>query len=131
MTFLDHLIDNLHKMAETPTGDANTVFTIKVFTAKFLLNWLSPTLGMISGVLFAITNVELNNMLRTVYLSIAILFIIMSLVWAGWKNKQLTIEIIGHFKKLKNGKTIKPPNAGINNDVGHEIMRDSETDKEI
>jgi hypothetical protein len=128
MTFLDHLIDNLHKIAEQPHADGSSIITAKVITAKFLLNWLSPVLGMISGVLFAITNVELNNMLRTVYLSIAILFIVMSLIWAGWKNKQLTIEIIGYFK---NGKKIKTPSTGSNTDVGHEIMRDSETDKEI
>lgn len=122
MTFLDHLIDNLHKMAEMPTGDANTVFTMKVMTAKFLLNWLSPTLGMISGVLFAITNVELNDMLRTVYLSIAILFIIMSLIWAGWKNKQMTIEIIGYFKKGKHEKNNQPPGNNGGTDPGHEIL---------
>ena len=124
MTFLDQLIETLKEIASQQTDDASITLTCKVMAAKALLSWLSPTLGLISFVFASISNAELNDMLRTVYISIAILFISLSLIWAGWKNKTMTVEILGYFKALKNKKQapIKPPSQNDGSDPGHEII---------
>ncbi len=132
MTFLDHLITSLQKAAENHNHDGSFIIAAKAFLAKVTLTGLAPTFGVVSAIFLSISNAQLNEAMRTLYLSIAILFIIMSLLWSSWKNKATTNEMIDSLKKtIKHGKNVKPPTAGINNDVGHEIMRDKETDKEI
>lgn len=131
MTFLDHLITSLQKAAESHNHDGSFVLATKAFLAKITLTGLSPTFGVVSAIFLSISNAQLNEAMRTLYLAIAILFIGMSLLWSAWKNKTTTNEMIDSLKKtIKHGKSIKPPSTGIANDVGHEIMRSTETDKE-
>lgn len=123
MIFLDQVISALQKVAENHHPDDNVFIAAKAFGAKLALKGIAPTFGVLSAVFLTISNQQLNELMRTVYLGIAILFIAMSLLWAGWKNKQMTVEIIAHFKKVINGdKNIKPPSANGATDPGHEII---------
>lgn len=124
MTSLDHLINSLQKAAENHNHDGSFILATKAFLAKITLTGLAPTFGVVSAIFLSISNAQLNEAMRTLYLGIAILFIIMSLLWSSWKNKTSTNEMIQSLKNtIKNSKNIKPPSANGNTDPGHEIVQ--------
>jgi hypothetical protein len=135
MTFLDHLINSLKNIAENHNNDGSVILSLKVFLAKITLSGLAPTFGVVSAVFLSISNAQVNEAMRTLYLGVAILFISMSFLWSAWKHKETTTEIYESLKnlpkKMKDGKNVKLPSGTAGTDVAHEIMHKQEGDKEI
>ena len=123
MHFLDHIIDSLKEIAKSHTDDGGFILSAKVFLAKLTLKGISPVFGFVSAIFMTVSNLQFNEALRTLYLIIAILFICMSLLWASWKNKEATNEMVTSIKKLlKSNKNDKPPSGNGGTDPAHEIL---------
>ena len=104
MSILENIFNYLTHIIEKHSESAGQFVDIKVASAKFIFHGTPHIFGLCSVVLLTMSNREINDALRTIYILLAILFICLSLLWAGWKNKQLTIEIISYFKNPKHKK---------------------------
>ena len=104
MSLLENLFNYLTHIIDKHAESAGHLVELKVASAKLIFHGTPHIFGLCSVVLLSMSNREINDALRTIYILLAILFICLSLLWAGWKNKQITIEIISYFKNPKHKK---------------------------
>lgn len=67
---------------------------------KLLFTILTPLLYTIGTVLvFAAEHITNTEVLRVIQVSLGVLLGVLSLIWSAWKNRQVTQEIVAHFRE--------------------------------
>ena len=122
MSQLENLFNYLTQIIAKNAESAGHLVELKVASAKLIFHGTPHIFGLSSVILLAMSNRDINDALRTVYILLAILFISLSILWAGWKNKQLTIEILSYFKNPKNKKNNPIKRDAIIDDK-HDILQ--------
>ena len=83
---------------------------------KLLFTIMTPLLYSIGSVLVFVTQHFTNSeTLKLIQVFLGILIAILSLIWAAWKNRIYTQEIIAHFKEVLNRD--KKPKVGKKQDA--------------